>query len=103
MEFLKLEKVEIGGSKGKILSTKVLTVLNEFQAAFTVFGGITYDPLDLSDESFLHDYNVFKSKIEDLDHKLAAIFIQAFEDCDNLENLYKVSGFFKFIYWLMNV
>jgi Dynein heavy chain, N-terminal region 1. len=67
--------------------------LNEFEVAFTVFEGIAYDPLDPSDRSFLYDYDVFKSKIEDLDHKLAAIFSQAFEDCYNLENLYKVCGF----------
>ena len=86
-----MEKVEFGGSKGNSLSAKAAAVLSEFQTAFTVFGAITYDPLDPDDESFLKDHTVFNSKIEDLDHKLAAIFSQAFEDTYNLEDFYKVS------------
>ncbi|KAJ9598678.1 hypothetical protein L9F63_010627, partial [Diploptera punctata] len=90
MEFFKLEKVEIGGSKGRLLSAKIVGILNDFHTAFTVFGSITYDPLDPEDESFLKDYDIFKNKIKDFDHKLAAIFSQAFEDTNNLENIYKL-------------
>jgi dynein heavy chain len=94
MEFLKLEKVEISGLKGRLLSTKIAGVFSQFHEAFTVFGGITYDPLDPEDDSFVHDYTVFMEKIDDMDHKLAAIFCQAFDDCFNLESLYKVSCIF---------
>ncbi|PSN39336.1 Dynein beta chain [Blattella germanica] len=85
MEFLKLEKVEIGGWKGRPLSTKVEAVFSEFNVAFTVFGNITYDPLDPEEENF----DIFMQKISDLDRKLAAIFCQAFDDCFNLESIYK--------------
>jgi dynein heavy chain len=92
MEFLKLEKVEIGGLKGRLLSTKVAGVLGQFHEAFMVFGGITYDPLDPEDENFMHDYTVFMGKIADMDRKLAAIFCLAFDDCFNLESVYKVGS-----------
>jgi dynein heavy chain len=92
MEFLKLEKVEIGGLKGRSLSAKVAGVLSQFHEAFMVFGGITYDPLNPEDESFVHDYTAFMGKIADMDRKLAAIFCQAFDDCFNLESVYKVSS-----------
>ncbi|PSN32950.1 Dynein beta chain [Blattella germanica] len=85
MEFLKLEKVEIGGWKGRPLSTKVEAVFGEFNVAFTVFGNITYDPLDPEEENFEKDFDIFMQKISDLDRKLAAIFCQAFDDCFNLE------------------
>lgn len=94
LEFFKLEKVEIGGLKGRLLSTKIAGVFNEFHEAFTVFGSITYDPLDLEDESFVRDYAVFMEKIGDMDHKLAAIFCQAIDDCFSLESIYKVSCIF---------
>jgi dynein heavy chain len=92
MEFLKLEKVEVGGLKGRLLSTKVAGVLNQFHEAFMVFGCITYDPLDPEDQSFVNDYTLFMGKIADMDRKLAAIFCQAFDDCFNLETVYKVSS-----------
>jgi dynein heavy chain len=90
MEFLKLEKVEIGGLKGRLLSAKVAGVLSQFHEAFMAFGSITYDPLDPEDESFVRDYAVFMGKIDDMDRKLAAVFCQAFDDCFNLESIYKV-------------
>jgi hypothetical protein len=43
MEFTKLEKVEIGGRKGKILSQFVVTIYEEFQELFKVFTERTYD------------------------------------------------------------
>ncbi len=49
MEFTKLEKVEISGRKGKILSQFVITIYEEFQELFKVFTERTYDPLDPSD------------------------------------------------------
>jgi hypothetical protein len=97
MEFLKLEKVEIGGLKGRSLGMKVAGVLSQFHETFAVFGGITYDPLDPEDESFVQDYTVFMEKVEDMDQKLAAIFCQAFDDCYNLDSIYKVSFVLKFI------
>jgi len=90
MEFLKLEKVEIGGLKGRLLGTKVLGVLSQFHETFAVFGGISYDPLDPEDKSFVKDYALFMEKVEDMDRKLAAIFCQAFDDCYNLDSIYKV-------------
>ena len=97
MEFLKLEKVEIHGLRGRLLGTKVSGVLSQFHEAFAVFGGITYDPLDTEDESFVQDYALFMEKVEDMDRKLAAIFCHAFDDCYNLDSVYKVGFVLKFI------
>jgi hypothetical protein len=96
MEFLKLEKVEIGGLKGRLLGTKVAGVLSQFHETFAVFGGIVYDPLDPEDEGFVQDYALFMEKVEDMDRKLAAIFCQAFDDCHNLDSIYKVGFVLKF-------
>lgn len=46
MEFSKLEKVELGGIKGKMLSHQVVEIFSEFNEIFSVFGNRTYDGLD---------------------------------------------------------
>jgi dynein heavy chain len=73
---------------------KVAEILNQFEDGFSVFGNITYNPLIPEDDRFVRDYNAFMEKVEDLDEKLASIFCQAFDDCFNLESIYKVSCIF---------
>lgn len=90
LEFTKLEKVEIGGFKGRILSSKVVAVYGEFQQCFQVFSGKSYDVLDPDDNSFLADFEGFKQKIFEMDLKLASILCQAFEDCSNLDSIFKL-------------
>ena len=46
LEFSKLEKVEIGGVKGKALSHDVVQVFDEFTEAVAVFANRTYDTLN---------------------------------------------------------
>ena len=46
---MKLEKVEFGGVKGRILSQLVLNIFNEFQEIYKVFGERSYNPLDPTD------------------------------------------------------
>ncbi|XP_071447818.1 dynein beta chain, ciliary [Hetaerina americana] len=90
VEFMKLEKVEIGGVKGRVLSAKIGAVVTEFSEHFSVFACKTYDVLDPEDDRFPNDYDEFQVKIMDLDHRLAAVLCQAFDDCYNLESIYKL-------------
>ncbi|KAJ8968779.1 hypothetical protein NQ317_016724 [Molorchus minor] len=89
-EFNKLEKVVIGGIKGRILSARINEVFNEFQQCFTLFSGKSYDVLDPNEMSFLVDFESFKLKIAEMDMKLAAILCQSFKDCPNLESTFKL-------------
>lgn len=91
LEFTKLEKVEIGGLKGRKLSARVTAVYAEFQACYSQFSTKSYDVLDPDDRSFQIDFAQFQQKISDMDLKLASIFCQAFENCHNLDSIYKVS------------
>ncbi|XP_034234645.1 dynein beta chain, ciliary [Thrips palmi] len=90
LEFLKLEKLELGGLKGRVLSTKITAVSQEFNEHFTMFASKSYDVLDPEDSAFLQDYNVFQGRIWDLDRRLAAILCQAFDECYNLEAVFKL-------------
>jgi dynein heavy chain len=87
---MKLEKVEIGGLKGRILSSRVVAVFAEFNEHLSLFGSKTYDALDPEDSAFELDYADFQRKIKDLDLRLASVLCQAFDDCCNLESVFKV-------------
>lgn len=90
IEFLKLEKVEIGGLKGRHLSSKITTIFTDFNQHFSSFAAKSYDVLDPDDAKFMQDFEVFQQRILDLDIKLAGIFCQAFNDCNSLEASFKL-------------
>lgn len=90
LEFSKLEKIEIGGILGRSLSVRIINVFKEFQSLFVSFTMRASDVLEPDDKSFVDDCNKFTESITDLDSKLAAILCQAFDDCGNLESIFKV-------------
>ena len=47
---MKLEKVEFGGVKGRVLSQLVVNIFMEFQELFKVFADSSYNPLDPEDK-----------------------------------------------------
>lgn len=85
-----MEKVEIGGLRGRQLSGRITAVYVEFNQYFTAFASKNYDVLDPDDPTFNNDFAEFQNRILELDMKLAAILCQAFDDCYNLESVFKV-------------
>ena len=95
LEYLKLEKIEFGGISGGALSQRVVTLFDEFNAEFKVFTERTYDPLDWNDQTgFKVDYYKFRSKIDDFDRRLAKCACLGFDDCCNVESMYKLLAIF---------
>ncbi|XP_014718805.3 dynein axonemal heavy chain 17 [Equus asinus] len=90
IEFLKLEKIELGGVRGNILGSLVTQIYDEVFELVKVFADCKYDPLDPGDLSFDDDYADFETKIQDLDRRLATIFCQAFDDCGSIESCSKL-------------
>lgn len=50
MDFLKLEKVELGGSRGKVLSEMVFSMSEEFHDHWRALRESKYDPLDYTND-----------------------------------------------------
>ena len=50
LEYLKLEKVAFGGSKGQVLSGMVIDIFTEFTEMMNKFTNSTYDPLDATSD-----------------------------------------------------
>uniref|UniRef100_A0A2K5MWZ2 Dynein axonemal heavy chain 17 n=1 Tax=Cercocebus atys TaxID=9531 RepID=A0A2K5MWZ2_CERAT len=90
IEFLKLEKIELGGVRGNLLGNLVTQIYDEVFELVKVFADCKYDPLDPGDSNFDRDYADFEIKIQDLDRRLAAIFCQGFEDCSSIESSAKL-------------
>ncbi|XP_011788533.1 PREDICTED: dynein heavy chain 17, axonemal [Colobus angolensis palliatus] len=90
IEFLKLEKIELGGVRGNLLGNLVTQIYDEVFELVKVFADCKYDPLDPGDSNFDRDYADFEIKIQDLDRRLAMIFCQGFEDCSSIESSAKL-------------
>ncbi|CAF0885207.1 unnamed protein product, partial [Didymodactylos carnosus] len=89
-EFLRLEKVEIGGVKGKTLSQLVVEIFELFKEEFEKLSSKKYDPLDPTCIEFLDDIANFKLFLKDQELKLAAIINQAFDDSNSLISQFKL-------------
>lgn len=50
LDFLKLEKIEVGGSRGKVLSEMVFSMSEEFHDCWRTIRESKYDPLDYTND-----------------------------------------------------
>lgn len=94
LEFQKLEKIEIGGMKGRVLSLQIREISAEFEAYFHSFASKSYDVLDPDDETFNIDFKKFQDSIVDLDLKLSTVLVESFDNCSTLEDIFKVDDYF---------
>lgn len=91
LEFNKLEKIEIGGMKGRVLSGQIREISGEFESYFHAFASKSYDVLDPDDSRFEDDFKSFQDNIVDLDLKLSTVLCESFDNCSTLEAIFKVS------------
>ncbi|KAK4884824.1 hypothetical protein RN001_001095 [Aquatica leii] len=89
IEFQKLERVEIGGIRGRVLSTRCEELLDEFQKQYVNFVNITYDFLSPENKLILKENETFVNKCKDFYNRLACIFELVLEDCYTLESIFK--------------
>ncbi|NXU59271.1 DYH17 protein, partial [Turnix velox] len=94
IEFLKLEKAEVGGVRGNLLGTQVFRIYEEVSELSKTFADCKYDPLDPSEEQLNVEFAEFQQKIEDVDKRLATILCQAFDDCHCLASAVKLVHMF---------
>lgn len=90
LEFQKLEKIEIGGMKGRVLSGQIRDISAEFDTYFHGFASKSYDVLDPDDDRFNDDFKDFQDNIVDLDLKLSTVLVESFDNATTLEAIFKV-------------
>ena len=89
-QFLKLEKITIGGFKGKQLSATLDAIYADFKATVAALEGVPYDLLDIDAKAFAGDLATFRGKIKEFDRRLAAVLGQSFEDATTVAARFKL-------------
>eukprot|EP00232_Nephroselmis_pyriformis_P019075 CAMPEP_0182900652 /NCGR_PEP_ID=MMETSP0034_2-20130328/28990_1 /TAXON_ID=156128 /ORGANISM="Nephroselmis pyriformis, Strain CCMP717" /LENGTH=4527 /DNA_ID=CAMNT_0025034901 /DNA_START=131 /DNA_END=13711 /DNA_ORIENTATION=+ len=95
LQFNKLEKVEIGGTKGKTLTTSVRQIYADFLQAVAKFQNVTYDIMDVESKEFDDDFYEFRCVIKELERRLGSVIIQAFDDCSTVGTTFKLLDSFE--------
>uniref|UniRef100_A0A8C2XCX4 Dynein heavy chain tail domain-containing protein n=1 Tax=Cyclopterus lumpus TaxID=8103 RepID=A0A8C2XCX4_CYCLU len=90
LDFLKLEKVELGGSRGKVLSEMVFSMSEEFHDRWRALRESKYDSLDYTDDDFVRHYRRFMEQNRDFDQRLGTVLNLAFQHSKNLKSTFKV-------------
>jgi len=95
LQFKKLEKIEIGNTKGKSLSATVMKVFEDFQEAVNKFMTVQYDIMDIQQRNFEDDFFKFRQRIKELERRLASILTQGFDDSDTIIGKFKLLDSFE--------
>lgn len=90
-EFYKSEKIELGGVRGRYLSRCIQDINNDFKILYAKWTQIQFDPLDPDPKkkSFERERKAFEKEAEVLERKMAAVLLQAFDECFTLESYIK--------------
>ncbi|EAA20855.1 outer arm dynein beta heavy chain, partial [Plasmodium yoelii yoelii] len=78
--YMKLEKIEIPGEKGKRLTEEIHNVLKSFNTVNTTFLDINHEILNNQETIFINKYNTFDNKIKELNKRLISIFVHSFDN-----------------------
>ena len=95
VQFLKLDRVEIGGTKGKALTGSVRSILTDFTTAYEKFQTVEYNIMEISDKRFDDDFFKFRSVIRELERRLGSIIVQAFDDAITINATFKLLDSFE--------
>ena len=90
LQFDKLSNIEIGGTKGKSLTSSVRQIHAEFMEALTRFRNVGYDLLNVSEKSFEDDFFQFRSTIKELERRLGSVLTRGFDDCGSIYSAFKL-------------
>jgi dynein heavy chain len=89
-QFNKLEKIELGGTKGKSLTESIHQISKEFESAVESFTHVKYDIMNIAQKEFDEDFYQFRFKIKELERRLASVITQAFDDYDTIYGRFKL-------------
>ena len=84
VQFSKLSKIEIGGTKGKTLTTSALQIYADFNESILVIQNVHYDIMDIEARMFEDDFYAFRLKIKELERRLASVLKQSFDDSHSI-------------------
>ena len=87
--------IEIGGTKGKVLTNSIRQTHSDFLAAIQVFVHAEYNIMDVDSKAFDEDFYLFRSQINELERRLASVITQAFDDAVTVFGRFKLLDSFE--------
>ena len=90
-----MERIEIGGTKGKTLTNSVQQIFSDFQGAVSAFEAVEYDIMDVIAKRFDDDFYEFRCRIKELERRLGSLLTQAFDDASTLDGRFKLLDSFE--------
>ena len=90
VQFQRLERIEIGGNKGRTLSASVGQIYNDFTQVLETFTKVEYDVLDVEIKQFDDDFYEFRCSIKELERRLGSVLNQGFDDCATVFAAFKL-------------
>ena len=79
-QFETLKQVEIGGTKGKTLTSSVYQIYFDFTQCMKAFQEAQYDVMNVEIKLFDQHFSTFRTEVNELERRLASVVIQAFDD-----------------------
>jgi dynein heavy chain len=95
LQFSKLQKIELGNTKGKTLTDIKDQISTEFDKAVEEFTSVTFDIMDIEKREFDDHYFKFRQRMKELDRRLASILTQGFDDSDTIIGKFKLLDSFE--------
>jgi len=90
LEFSKLGKIFLGGTKGKALTAALRHIHDDFTKAVESFKQVPYDVMDINASRFDDDFYRYRCEVKELDRRLAAVLVQGFDDAATLSARFKL-------------
>ena len=84
IQFSKLAKVEIGGTKGGTLTTSLQQIKDDFQNAVDVVKNLESDMMDIEASQFDTEYSELKKFVEEIERRLGAVIGLTLDDCETV-------------------
>ncbi|CAD7939071.1 unnamed protein product [Amoebophrya sp. A25] len=84
VQFIKLERIDIGGTKGRLLTAAIVNIYEEFNKAVATFQAVDYDVMDIQESRFDDDFFTFRMSIKELDRRMATVLGLGFDDLDTV-------------------
>ena len=95
VQFSKLGRIEIGGTKGKTLTNSVAQIYSDFLSAVATFEAVDYDIMDVGAKRFDDDFYEFRCRIKELERRLGSLLTQAFDDAATIYGRFKLLDSFE--------
>jgi dynein heavy chain len=95
IQFDKLGRVEVGGTKGAELTKTVQDIYADFVSYADFFRTVKYELMDVGVKRFDDDFYDFRFKVKALERRLAAVMNIAFDDCTTVYGRFKLFDTFE--------